>query len=129
MVIVGAVGFIIGITAVVGMSVTMHLFYGYPILPVNPVDWQEDVEYALSMALATVAGFSLASITHYTATSSDTVARDNQLIKWVAVSIAGRGSGKMFTEQIDAIERIIRVLTMIFAAIGSVYIGLRAIVP
>jgi hypothetical protein len=113
---VGFVGIVIGTTAVIGMSAVMHLVYGYPIVPSTTRDWQEEFEFALSMALATIAGYSLGMIIPSTAVQSQ------------SESFESKGSGgKIFADHIDLVERLIRVLTMIFAAIGSVYVGLRGI--
>jgi hypothetical protein len=119
-IIVGVVGLITAVTAVIGMSVVMHLVYGYPIIPSTQRDLQEDLEYAVSMMLATISGYSLASILQYNGDRPEPA-------KWAGSNVERHTSIKRFSEHIDTVERFMRVLTAIFAAVGSVYIGLRGI--
>jgi class 3 adenylate cyclase len=52
-------GAAIAIVAVFGMLATVGLVDSTPIIPSSPFEWQEAIEYALGIALATVAGNAL----------------------------------------------------------------------
>ena len=50
----------LGIVAAAGMTVSEGLNSGQPILPQTRVEWQDNIEYAATIALSFIAGHALA---------------------------------------------------------------------
>lgn len=125
--IVGLVGCAIGVTAVAGMNLVMHWVYGDSIVPTRFRDWQESVEFSLSIALATVAGYALASILKRPASALGARASQNNAVtRWFAQKV-GLPGGKTLSEQIDFLDRFARVATVAVSAAGSIFYGLRLV--
>jgi hypothetical protein len=127
-------GVVTGILAVMGMLTVIGIIDRVPIIPDTARDWRETVEYMVSIALAGVTGSILALVAQRLL--SQTLSASNQpngmamtitKVLWPHVGDAS------IRRRAEKVESIIQTLTASGAAIGtaagSVYTGVRALIP
>jgi hypothetical protein len=127
-------GIVTGILAVMGMLTVIGIIDRVPIIPDTARDWRETVEYMVSIALAGVTGSILALVAQRLL--SQTLSASNQpngmamtitKVLWPHVGDAS------IRRRAEKVESIIQTLTASGAAIGtaagSVYTGVRALIP
>ncbi len=128
------IGAAVSLLAIFGMSLAVAIRDQVPILPSNAQEWNEDIQYFISMTLAFIAGGLLGRLTH----SPQQIVGPNRTVKWVA-KVAPMLSSKRNlvrgkkAKTIQMIERALgmqQMVTGIVAAattVASIYTGLMSV--
>ena len=120
-----AIGAIVGIAAVAGMLTVVGLIDQSAIIPVDPREWREAIEYSASIALAFVTGNLLARLAGRVGTigfGSDGVI--GGFARMLAKAM-GPGSPDEIKARIELFEKIINVSVTAGTAIVSIIAGLK----
>lgn len=123
------IGAAVGVLAVAGMLAVISVVDNVPFIPRDGREWQEAVEYALSIALAIVTGYMIARIlVRFLTTSGRSSGLVNAIAREIA-SIMGPDAGdKKLSERIAAIEQLLNSLITVATTIGSIYAGLKGVI-
>jgi hypothetical protein len=126
---------VIGVLAIYGMSLAVAFHDDVPVLPASGQEWNEDLQYFISIAFAFVAGGLLAELLSRT---SRLVATQNHTVHWIAKAIPALSSkhnlakgkkGKAIA-MIDRALVVQRVATGVVAGgmtVASIYTGVMSI--
>ncbi len=129
------IGAAVSLLAIFGMSLAVAIRDQVPILPSNAQEWNEDIQYFTSMALAFIAGGLLGRLTH---SPQQLVVGPNRTVKWVAKvtpllspkrSLA-RGKKAKTIQMIERALGMQQLVTGIVAAattVASIYTGLMSV--
>ncbi len=129
------IGAAVSLLAIFGMSLAIAMRDQVSILPSNAQEWNEDVQYFISMTLAFIAGGLLGRLTH---SPQQLAVGPNRTAKWVAKftpmlsSKRNLARGKK-AKMIQMIERALgmqQMVTGIVAAattVASIYTGLMSV--
>jgi hypothetical protein len=126
-------GLIVGVVAVSGMAGIIGYIDEIPVMPQNTQEWRETIEYATSIALATLTGYLLAillrNILH-----QQTLERGRPSATAIRIAaMAGPNVGRQaLRRRAERIGGMITILKSIGSALGSaggmVYTGVRVFV-
>ena len=130
-----AVAAVVSLLAILGMSVSVALHDQVPVLPSNAQEWNEDLQYFISIALAFTTGGLLARLTRGMAQLAST---PNSAVQWIAKTAPMLSSKRNLAKGKKAktalmIERALgiqQVLTGVVAAITtiiSIYTGVMSV--
>ncbi len=123
-----ALGIVVGLASVLGMSTVVYFTDGDPILPRSVVDWREMLEYATSIALAYLLG-SLVGFAAHPPKSADGRRAGGvaMLASFIAHHLSGDAAGKTLEERIQHLVKLINAGISAATAIGAVYTGFKNI--
>jgi hypothetical protein len=126
-------GLAIGIVAVAGMTAIIGYTDDVPIMPQNFREWRETIEYAVSIALATLTGNIFASLVRSILPRNVGRIQPSRMALRVAILIGphvGRRALRQRAEKIDGLMRTARSIgAALGSAAGAVFTGIRALVP
>jgi energy-coupling factor transporter transmembrane protein EcfT len=123
------IGAIIGVLAVAGMLAVISVVDHVPFIPRDGREWQEAVEYALSIALAVVTGYMIARIVvRYLTTSGRSSGIVNAIAREIASIMGPEAGDKKLSERIAAIEQLLNSLIAFATTVGSIYAGLKGVI-
>lgn len=123
-----AVGAIVGLAAVLGMLAIVGVIDHVPIIPRDGREWQEALEYALSIALAIVTGYMIARIVvRYMSTSPRSSGIANAVAREIASFMGPAASDKKLSERIAAIEQFLNSIITVATTVGSIYAGVKGV--
>jgi small-conductance mechanosensitive channel len=127
------VGIAIGVIAVAGMTAIIGYTDNVPIMPQNVREWRETIEYALSIALATVTGNILATmarnlLAHHVSGSI----QPSAMAMRVAMLIGPHVGKQALRRRAEKVEGLLNTMGSIGGVVGSaagtVYTGVRAVI-
>lgn len=126
-------GVLIGLISVAGMLTVVGFIDNVPILPDNPGDWRETLEYALSIALANVTGAAIALVVRRLLPRQlDAAKAPSPLAIKIARTISHHVGERTLRRRAQKIQDNFRLLTAaagaLIAGAGSIYTGIRAVV-
>jgi hypothetical protein len=129
----GGVGVIIGALAVAGMTAIIGYTDNVPILPQNVHEWRETLEYAVSIALATVTGNILAMMArNLLAHQVSGNVHPSVMAVRVALLIGPYVGKQALRRRAEKIEALINtagsVAGVVGSAAGTIYTGVRAVI-
>lgn len=125
---VAVIGCIVGLAAVLGMLAVVGVVDQVPIIPRDAREWQEAVEYALSIALATITGYMVARIVvRYLSTSPRSSGIANAVAREIASFMGPAANDKKFSERIAAIEQFLNSIITVATTVGSIYAGVKGV--
>lgn len=127
-------GIVTGVIAVIAMSAVVGYIDRVPILPESARDWREFIEYMASIALAAITGSILALVAKRLLNKSmintnqvNPMAAKISKILWPHIGTAS------LRRRAEKVQSIIETMTASSAAVGtalgSVYTGVRALIP
>ena len=127
-------GIVTGILAVMGMLTVIGIIDGVPIIPDTARDWRETVEYMVSIALAGVTGSILALVAQRLLNNTLSASKKPNAMAMTITKVLWPHVGDAsIRRRAEKVESIIQTLTASGAAIGtaagSVYTGVRALIP
>jgi hypothetical protein len=128
-----AAGLVIGVVAVAGMTAIIGYTDDVPIMPQNLREWRETIEYAVSIALATLTGNILGSLGQ-SMLPKHVVGRGqpSKLAMRVAMMIGPPVGQQGLRRRAERIGGLIKTMSSLGAAAGSaagtVYTGIRALI-
>jgi hypothetical protein len=127
-------GVVTGILAVMGMLTVIGIIDGVPIIPDTARDWRETVEYMVSIALAGVTGSILALVAQRLLSQTLSASKQpNGMAMTITKVLWPHVGDASIRRRAEKVESIIQTLTASGAAIGtaagSVYTGVRALIP
>jgi len=117
-----AIAFVVGVSAVLGMSWVVHLVDGDAILPASAAVWRETLEYVASIALAYVMGSLVC------AALRPLHSNRRSLVDRLATMIAlGEGgvTGKALEARIDRLVKLMKLGMSAATAGAAIYTGLK----
>jgi hypothetical protein len=123
------VGAFVAIVTVLGMSITVWIVRGGgPVLPASAKEWQDFVEYSISIVLATVTGNVLASFVGRTLPLSESAGDGFSMIAYAIIRKVGPNlSGDILVTRLQSIERLLKAGTAIVMAAGTLYTALKGV--
>ena len=126
------VGVVIGIIAVAGMTTIIGYTDNVPIMPQNIREWRETIEYAASIALATLTGNILATMARNILPKHVAGSRQPSATAMrIAMLIDPHVSKQALRRRSEKIDGLIKTTGSVGAAVGSaagtVYTGVRAL--
>ncbi len=126
------VGVVIGIIAVAGMTTIIGYTDNVPIMPQNIREWRETIEYAASIALATLTGNILATMARNILPKHVAGSRQpSAMAMRIAMLIDPHASKQALRRRSEKIDGLIKTTGSVGAAVGSaagtVYTGVRAL--
>lgn len=122
------IGAIAGFVAVMGMLAVVGYIDNVPIIPRDKQEWQEALEYSLSILLATVTGYMLARIAvRYMSTQQKSSGILNAVAREIASFMGPAGSEKKLTERIASIEQLLNSVVTVATTLGSIFAGVKGV--
>jgi hypothetical protein len=116
-------GLIIASFTAFGMSTSVWIVLGGgDIFPVGATEWQDLIEYLISIISATAAGNMLAGSIFRTFVPTEFHSAFIEIVKYATTIINGDVTGRL-----RFIERVLKALTAVLLAIGALYAGLRGL--
>ncbi len=127
-----AVGVVVGVVSVFGMTTIVGYVDNLPILPENAREWRETIEYAASIALAMLTGNLLAAIArNMLPRSVSKSVQPSPLAMRLALIVSphvGKQTQRRRAERIETmLAKAGSVGAALGAASGTVYTGIRAL--
>jgi hypothetical protein len=128
-----AVGLVIGIVAVAGMTAIVGYTDDVPILPQNFQEWRETTEYAVSIALATLTGNIIAGLVQSILPKHVVSRRQPSKMAMRVAMMVGPPVGKQaLRRRAEKIGGLLKTAGSLGAASGSaagtIYTGIRALI-
>jgi hypothetical protein len=123
-------GIIVAIVAVAGMLLMTHFASpsAEPFLPTDWRGWQEDWEYAASIALAMVAGNLAATAVHRVVPEADETPDSFSLAARGLAWIVGlRQEDQGFADKLKSIEKVITAATAVLTALAAFFTGIKGL--
>ncbi len=122
------IGAVVGLVAVLGMLAVVGFVDNVPVIPQDRREWQEALEYALSIMLATVTGYMIARIVvRYLSTSPRSSGIANSVAREIASFMGPAANDKKLSERIAAIEQFLNSLITVATTLGSIFAGLKGV--
>jgi hypothetical protein len=126
-------GLVIGVVAVAGMTAIVGYVDEVPIIPQNRQEWRETMEYALSIALATLTGNILATMVQSALPKHVVGRRQPSRMALRIASLIGPPVGQQaLRRRAEKVGGLIRTASSLGAATGSaagtIYTGVRALI-
>jgi hypothetical protein len=126
-------GVLIGLISVAGMLTVVGFIDNVPILPDNPIDWRETLEYALSIALANVTGATIALLLRRLLPQQlDARQAPGPLAIKIAQMISHHVGERALRRRAQKIQNNFRLVGTaagaLIAGAGSIYTGIRAVI-
>jgi hypothetical protein len=127
------VGVAIGIVAVAGMTAIIGYTDNVPIMPQNFREWRETIEYAVSIALATLTGNILATMVR-NLLPKQTVSRRQPSAMAIRIAMLigphiGKQGLRRRAEKIDGLVKTVGPLGgAVGSAAGTIFTGVRALI-
>jgi len=121
-------GAVVGVAAVAGMLTVIGLVDRVPIVPQDQREWQEALEYALSIALAVLTGYMLARIVQrifHTGTKSSGIV--NSIAREIASLMGPAGNEQGLKARIASIEQMLNSAVTVATTLGSIYAGVKGV--
>jgi hypothetical protein len=122
-------GVVIGVVAVTFMLTTTSLIDGTSIWPSERFGWQETFEYMGSIALATIAGNSLAINLQGKTSATDPNDSFSAISRGIASMIGLQREDQSFVKQLEKIEKALAAATAVATAAGAFYTGIKNVLP
>ena len=127
------VGAAIGVIAVAGMTAIIGYTDDVPIMPQNFREWRETIEYAVSIALATLTGNILATMVRNTLPKHAVSHRQPSAVATRVAMLIGPHIGKQaLRRRAEKIDGLVKTAGPLGAAAGSaagtIYTGVRALI-
>jgi hypothetical protein len=123
-----ALGIVVALASVFGMSTVIHFTDGDAILPDSGIAWRETIEYATSIALSYLLGSLLASAAHPLGiTGTQGKDRRLKLARMVARTVWGSEDGKSLAQRIEGVEKLMTRVVAASTAAGAFYTGFKGI--
>lgn len=120
------VGAIAGFASVMGMLAVVGYIDNVPIIPQDRREWQEALEYSLSIMLAVVTGYMLARIVvRYLSTSPRSSGIANAVAREIASFMGPAANDKKLSERIASIEQLLNSVITVATTVGSIFAGLK----
>jgi hypothetical protein len=124
-----AAGIVIAIVAVAAMLAMTAAKAGTSFLPQDRDAWQATLEYAASIALATVTGNILGGILENSAVDATRARPYSRAAEFIAWMLGARRNDQSFVEYLKTIETTLKAMTAVAAAAGAFYAGIKGIAP
>lgn len=125
---VALIASVVGLVAVLGMLAVVGLIDQVPIIPRDGREWQEALEYALSIMLATVTGYMIARIVvRYLSTSPRSGGISNSIAREIASFMGPAANEKKLSERIASIEQFLNSLITVATTLGSIFAGIKGV--
>jgi hypothetical protein len=122
------IGAIVGLVAVLGMLAVVGYFDNVPVVPRDRQEWQEALEYALSIMLAVVTGYMIGRIVvRYLSTSPRSSGISNSIAREIASFLGPAASDKKLSERIASIEQFLNSLITVATTLGSIFAGIKGV--
>ncbi len=122
------VGAVVGICAVFGMLTVIGLVDHVPIVPRDQREWQEALEYALSIGLAVITGYMLARIAHrFFRSGSKSSGIVNTIAREIASMMGPTGNEQSLKDRIASIEQLLNSGVTVATTLGSIYAGVKGV--
>jgi hypothetical protein len=122
------VGVIVGIVAVAGMLTVTGVISAAPIMPTSISGWQNTIEYAVGIALATVSGNLLGDISHQMLpTALDSADRLTVLARSIAWILGVSRDEESLVGWLQSIEKTLKTLAALLVAVAALYAGLKGV--
>jgi hypothetical protein len=122
-----ALGIVVGLASVFGMSTMVHFSDGDSILPDSAVAWRETLEYVTSIALAYLLGSLIAFAAHpLRSTGPRRTGRMGKLATLVAHH-SGLAKGLPLEVRAQRAMTLFKIVATVSTAAGSVYTGFKSI--
>ena len=117
------VGLIVGVTAVAGMLTVVGYIDNVSIVPGDRREWQESIEYALSIMLAMVTGYLLGRMA-----GRDSADPLNAATSAMVSFIGPAGAEKTLKGRIEFMQQVITALAATGTTLGSIYAGVKGVI-
>jgi hypothetical protein len=123
-----ALGIVVGLVSVFGMSTVIYFTDGDAILPDSPVAWRETIEYALSIALSYLLGSLIVSASRpFGFTGAQGKERTMKVATFVVRAVWGAEENKSLMQRIEGIEKLMTRAVAASTAAGALYTGFKGI--
>jgi hypothetical protein len=116
----------VGVAAVSGMFWAVSVVDQVPILPQDARDWQEAIEYALSIGLAIVTGYLMARLITR-AMSDDTEGPIDMFAHSIVSLLYSSQNQQEFKDRIESVQRLLTTVVAVAATLGSIYAGVKSV--
>jgi hypothetical protein len=125
-----AVGIGVACAAVLGTSAIVWLIDGGPIIPADRKSWQLTLEFTVGIALGVVAGHAFGGLLHRMLPNT-TKSRDVYAIAAgrIASIMGPQKKDEALADRLQSIEKTLRAMVALGAAIGSVYTLVKSALP
>jgi hypothetical protein len=119
-----SVGLTVAILADIGMSINVWIARGGgAVLPVSATEWQDVIEFSISIVLGTIAGTLFASVFYRVGSSADLSKLSSNLRKLLFETRDQSG----ITSRLRFAEKLLKALTAVILAAGALYAGIRGV--
>ena len=124
-----ALGVVVALASVFGMSTVIHYTDGDAILPDSPVAWRETFEYAASIALSYLLGSLIATAMRPLGlTGTEGRERTMKIAIFIVRNVwGGTEENKSLMQRIEGMEKLITKAVAASTAAGAVYTGFKGI--
>jgi len=123
-----ALGIVVALVSVLGMSTMVHFTDGDPILPKGGVAWRETLEYVTSISLAYLLGSMIArALRPLGAKGAKATGRIAELATFFARHMSGGRKARTLEERVQRMIKLIRLVISISTALGAIYTGFKSI--
>jgi hypothetical protein len=124
-----AMGVVVAVASVLGMSTMVHLVDGDPILPVNAFAWREMLEYVISIALSYVLGPLIAVGLRpfrmpLTRGSGGSIA---SIATLVASNMTGGKKGEPLVQRIEHLVKLMQMTVSASTAAAAIFAGFKGV--
>lgn len=123
-----AIGIVVGLASVFGMSTVIHYTDGDAIMPDSAVAWRETIEYGASIALSYLLGSLLtAAARPLGLTGAEGRQRTQKVALFVARNLFGGEEGKTLMARIEGIDKLMTRAVAASTAAGALYTGFKGV--
>jgi hypothetical protein len=123
-----AIGIVVGLASVFGMSTVIHYTDGDAIMPDNAVAWRETIEYSVSIALSYLLGWLIMRVAYPLGlTGAGGKKRTQKIVLLAARTLLGGEESKSLMARIDGIDKLMTRAVTASTAAGALYTGFKGI--
>jgi hypothetical protein len=122
-----ALGVVVGLVSVFGMSTMVHFSDGDSILPDSAVAWRETLEYVTSIALAYVLGSLIAFAAQPVRSTGPRRAGRMGKLATFAAHHSGLAKGLPMEARVQRMMTLFKIVATVSTAAGSVYTGFKSL--
>jgi hypothetical protein len=123
-----ALGVVVALASVFGMSTVIHFTDGDTILPDSAVAWREVLEYVTSIALSYLLGSLIASAARPLGfAGAEGKQRTMKLAIFVARVALGSEESKQLIQRMESMEKLMTKAVVASTAVGAIYTGFKGV--
>lgn len=121
-----ALGIVVGLASVFGMSTMIHFTDGDPIMPDSAISWRETLEYSTSIALSYLLGDLIASAAQPLGSTTRTgpIAK---LVTFITLHLSSKNKGLPLEVRVQRAVKLLSLIASASTAVGAVYTGFKGI--